>query len=178
MSGFDGVVMWNHSRALVDGRFEQVTAEFVLASFSDVGRDPVPQVGDENDVLQCRIAANFAKDVEIPFGDLAKLIVGDGVDVDEPRKQKPFVISVEKFSPKDRETTNADAHSRGSQKSCNNVQNFRVVTRSVTESRDVDESNSFPIENKLVRELDLGCGVHSDLRIRTTCEIDELEAVE
>ena len=51
VSGLDGVVMPDHLCTLEDGHFEKTIEEFEFASYTGVGRDPTPRVGDENDVL-------------------------------------------------------------------------------------------------------------------------------
>ena len=96
-------------RALVEGRFENFVREFLLAGFIDIpGADP-PHVGDENDVLQCQFTAEFAEHVKTPPNDPIELVVGYTVDVDDPGKGRPFLMPVEKFSPSDGRTANADA---------------------------------------------------------------------
>ena len=95
MSGLSGVVMSDHSRVLFEGRFERTTGEFVLVGFTDLGRDHVPLVGDEDDLFQCLFAAELAKHPEIPPDGPGKPTVGDAVDVEEPGKLEIFSISVE-----------------------------------------------------------------------------------
>ena len=109
VSGFDGVVIGDHSCALVEGRSEKSTGEFLLASFTDVVGGLSPRVGDEKNVLQSRFTTEFAVCDETPSGDPTEQIVGDVVDEDDPGECGPFPISVEKLSPQDRGAINADA---------------------------------------------------------------------
>ena len=101
MSGSDGIIVANHSGALVEDRFEKITREFALAGFTDVTRDLAPHVGDENDVLQCRVTTKFVEHPKIPPSDSSKPIIGDAVDIDDPGKLRPFLVSVKKLSPGD-----------------------------------------------------------------------------
>ena len=79
------------------------------------------------------------------------------MDVDDPGKSRTFLISVEvKFSPENREATSRDADLRGGQESCNNLQDIRVVLCGIVESWGVDQGHRVPIEDELVRELDIG----------------------
>ena len=156
MSGADGVVMLDHPRALEDGRFEKIAVEFILANFADVGGDLAPHVGDESDVPQCQVTAEFAEHVEIPSGDPAEPIVRDSMDVDDPGKLRPFLIPIGGFSPEVRQTTNAEACLHGGQEKCYRLQNLRVALCSVIESWGVDEGHRSPIENELIREFDIG----------------------
>ena len=127
VSGLGGVVVANNSCALVEERFEKFGAECFLVIFTNLGRDFVPHVGDENDVLQCSITPEFPGHPKIPFGDSGKPFVGDTLDVDDPSKPRAFLVSIKKFSPEDQETTNVNVDSRGGQESCNRVQNIRIA---------------------------------------------------
>ena len=84
--------MLNHPRALEDGKSENFIAEFVIASFDDVGGDLVPHVGDESDVLQCRATPKFAEYVEVPSDVSVEPIARNAVDIDDPGKFRPFLI--------------------------------------------------------------------------------------
>ena len=97
--GLSSVVVANHSCTIVEGTSEKSTGEFFLASFTNLTRDPTPHVGDENDVLQCRVTAELTEGPDIPSGDFCTLIVGDSMDVDDSSKLGSFPISVGKFSP-------------------------------------------------------------------------------
>ena len=99
MSGSGGVAMANHLRAVVEDRFKRFTRKFVLASFAHIARDVAPHVGNENNILQCRITAEFLERLRTPPGDSGGSSVGDAVGVDDPGKLRPLFISVEKFSP-------------------------------------------------------------------------------
>ena len=157
MSGADRVVMLDHLRALEDGKLEKNVVEFVLASFANVGGDFVPHVCDESDAPQCRVTTKSAEHVEISPSNTAKPIVRNAVDVDDPGKSRPFLISVEvRFSPENREATSRDVDLRGGQEMCNNIQDFSVALEGIVESWGVDEGHCLPIENELVRELDIG----------------------
>ena len=92
MSGLGSVVMASHLCAPVEGRFEGV-GETILESLIDVARDLAPRVGNENDVLQGRVATKFMEHPEIMFGYLGELpLVGDAVDIDDPGKLGPSRI--------------------------------------------------------------------------------------
>ena len=78
------------------------------------------------------------------------------MDVDDPGKLKPFLVSVNEFSLKVRKSTNADVHLRGGQECCDHLQNLRVAPQGVVESRGINEDNISSIEGKPVRELHLG----------------------
>ena len=108
VSGLGGAVVPTNLCALAKGQVESVSKEFFLESFTVLGRDRGPHVGDENNVLQRRVTTEFTVHLEIPSGDSGKPSVGDAVDVDDPSKLGPFSVSVRKFSPEDREATNAD----------------------------------------------------------------------
>ena len=126
VSGFGGVDVACKLCALVEERFEKSPERF-LVIFTNLGRDFVPHVGDENDVFQCSITAEFPGHPKIPFGDSGKPFVGDTLDVDDPSKPRAFLVSIKKFSPGDQETTNVNVDSRGGQESCNRVQNIRIA---------------------------------------------------
>ena len=93
MSGTGGIVMLNHPCALEDGKFERIIAEFMIASFTDVRGDLVPQVGEENDVPQCCTTTKFAEYVEIPSDDSVESMARNAMDVDDPGKFRPFLVS-------------------------------------------------------------------------------------
>ena len=73
----------------------------MLFRSTDAERDFAPHVGDQNDILQCLITANFAEHVEIPPGDSGKPSVGDAVNIDNAGKLRVFLISIKKFSLED-----------------------------------------------------------------------------
>ena len=85
--------------ALIEGRLEKITGEFLLASFIGALRALTPHIGDENDVPQRRFTAKFTEQAEVPSGDPRKSIVGDAVDIDDPGEDSPFPVSVDEFSP-------------------------------------------------------------------------------
>ena len=157
MSGFGGVVMAKHSCALVESRFEEFVGKFLLASFAGVLRNLPPHVGDKNNVLQCRFAAEFAEHVEIPTGDPTEPDVEDAVNVDDPSECRPFLVSVENFSPTNWKTTNANAHLPGCQEKCDHLQNICIASCSVTESWGFEEGHHSPVKGEFVRDSDLGC---------------------
>ena len=99
--------MSDHLRTLVEGWLEKFTGKFLLASFVNVLRVLVPHIGDENDIPQRRFPTELAEQVEIPSSDSAEPIVGDAMDIDDPSECGSFLVSVEKFSPEDRETAGA-----------------------------------------------------------------------
>ena len=156
MSGFGGVVVLNHLCLFVEGWFEQFTGEFVLVIFADLGRDTVPHAGDEGDVPHCCATAKFVEHAKVPSGNSSRLSVGDAVDVNDPGKLSPFLISM-RLSPEDSEMTNVDAHLPVSQMICNHPQSIQIVQGGITESRSIDESHHPSVENELVCELDLCC---------------------
>ena len=151
MSRFGGVEVLDHLCALVEGRFEKNTGEFSLARFVDFQMVLLPHIGDGNNVLQRRFTAKLAKKVEIPYGDPAKAIVGDAMDVDDPGERSPILISVEKFSPEGRETASGDVCLRVGQEICDQLQNLRIAHCSVIESRGVDEGHRSSVESEFVR---------------------------
>ena len=104
-----------HLCALEGSQFEKTSVEFVLASFADFGRDLAPHVGDEDDILQCRVTAKFAEDVEISSGVSGKPGLGDPVDEDDPGELIPCLITVGGVNSKDRELVSANVHSHGGQ---------------------------------------------------------------
>ena len=117
--------MSNHLRAVVKDQSEEFVGEFPLTRFADVGGDLTPHVSDENDVPQGRVAAKFSEHVEIPSGNSTEPIVGNPVYVDDPGKQRPFLVSVQKFILGGRE--NDDVRLRAGQESCNDLQNFGIT---------------------------------------------------
>ena len=170
--------MTNHSCAVIEGRFEKATGELVFAGFTNVARDLAPRISNENDVLQCRVAAKFVEHPKIPSTDSGKLIVGDALNVDDPGKFRPFPTPAKKFNPEDQETADADVHLRD-QESSNHPQNLRIALWRATQSWGIDENDPSPIESEFIRELDLGrtrIQASPDTWIRTTCEIDKLGA--
>ena len=94
VGGLGGVVMPDHLRILVKSRSEKLGGEFLLTGFIDITSVLLPHIGDENDILQCWITAEFAKHIEIPPGNPAKPIVGDSVDIYNPGELGPLLISV------------------------------------------------------------------------------------
>ena len=84
MGGSGGVVVEGHSCTLVGDGFEKITRELVLTTLTIPGRDLTPHVGDDDDVLQCRVAARFTEHPKIPSGDSGEPSVGDAVGVDDP----------------------------------------------------------------------------------------------
>ena len=121
------VAIANHLCTLVEGRFEEGTSEFALDSFTDIARSPTPHIGDENEVLQGRVIAKFTEDPEIPSGYPGNPLVGDAVDIDDPRKLGPFPVPVQKFGLEGRKWVNINVHSRDGQESCNHVRDIRIV---------------------------------------------------
>ena len=103
VSGLDGVVA-KHSCTLVEDRFGNFPGQFVLASFPVFRRDIAPHVGNENNVLHRHVTTEVTKHLEVLSGDSGKPMVRDAVDVDDSGKRGPFLVSVGKFSPQDRET--------------------------------------------------------------------------
>ena len=65
MSRFGGVIVANYLCTLIEGWSEKIIREFLLTSFVDVLGVLLPRVGDEDDVLQCRFAADFPEYAEI-----------------------------------------------------------------------------------------------------------------
>jgi len=86
--------MANHLRAFVKHLFEEVAGEFHLARFTDVARNLAPHVGDEDDVLQGRVTAKLAENLEISSRDSGESFVRDTMDVGDPCKLGPFFVSV------------------------------------------------------------------------------------
>ena len=176
---FCSVVMANHLCALVKDRFEKIARELVLAILTILGRDLAPHVRDEDDVLQCRVAAEFSEHLEISSGDSGESFVGDAVDVNDPGKLASSLVSAKRFSREDRGTMNVGVCSRSGQVSCDHPQYIRVTLRGVVKSRSIDEYDLSFVESEHIRECDLGRtriqGL-PDLEIRTTCVIDKLEA--
>ena len=99
VSGFCGVVMTSHLRALVEDRLEEIVRELVLAILTILGRDLAPHVRDQNDVLQRLVTAEFPERVEIASGDSGEPFVGDAVDIDGPGNLAPVLIPGKKLSP-------------------------------------------------------------------------------
>ena len=149
-------MMASHSCTLVESRFEEITCEFVLASFAFLEREMVPHVGNQNDILQCIVTAKFPEHPEVPSGDSGKSPVGDAVGVDDTGKFRASLVSVKRFSPGSQERANTDVDSRGGQESCDHLQNLCVARCSVIESRGVDKSYTPPVEREFVRDLDVG----------------------
>ena len=69
-------------------------------------------MGGENDILQCRVAAEFAEHSEILSGGPSKPAVGNAIDIDEPGKLRTVPISVKGLGPGGREMVNADVRLR------------------------------------------------------------------
>ena len=99
VGGFGGVVMADHLGALVEDRFEKFTGQLVLAVLALFGRDLAPHVGDEDDVLQCRVTTKLTEHPEIPSGHSSEPLFGDTVNVDDPGKLASPLVSVKRFSP-------------------------------------------------------------------------------
>ena len=112
VSGFGCVVIADHLGALVEDRFKKFTGQFVLAILTVLGGNLAPHVGDEDDVLQCRVAAKLTKHPEIPSGHSGELFVGDPVDVDNSGKLTPSLVPIKRFSLEDREMADADVRLR------------------------------------------------------------------
>ena len=104
--------MSNDLCAIIEGRPEKVTGEFFLASFANLVRDLAPHVGNDDDILQRGVTAEFTEHLEIQSGGSGEPAVRDAVDVDDSGKLKSFLISIEKISPEDRKMTDADVHLR------------------------------------------------------------------
>ena len=102
--------MASHSCTLVEGWFEKYTGELVLAGLVDVLRDLAPHVGDDNDVLQCGVTAEFTEHLEIPSGDPSIPNVGDAVDVDDPCERRTCLIPGKGFSMENKKVVRANAH--------------------------------------------------------------------
>ena len=79
------------------------------------------------------------------------------MDVDDPGKRSPFLISVGGFNPEDWVTANGDVHLRSGHEKCDHLQNICIAFRSFIESRGVNEGHWSSVENELVHHLDLGC---------------------
>ena len=161
--------MTNHSCALAEGQFEKGSEEFLLASFAEIGRDRVPHVGDDNNVLQCRVTTEVTERAEIPSCDSGRPVVGDAVDVDDPSKLGTFPISVEKLVRKTR-TTNVNGHLHSGHE-IYNLQNL-LGLRGIIKARGVDESHCVSVQSEFARGLDFG--PRREWLTRTTCEIDKL----
>ena len=74
---------------------------------------------------------------------------------------------------------NADARLPIRQVSCNNVQDLCIALCCIVKSRDISEGHLSPVEGEPIREFDLGytrLRARSGPSIRTSCEIDKLEA--
>ena len=130
--------------------------ESVLVSLADIARDLVPRAGDEKEVFRFRVTAKFAGHFEVQPDDSVKPFVGDAVDVDDPSKLRPFLMSAKELSPEDRETASANVHLRRGQERPKHPQNLPTGLGIVIESRGVDENNHSFIESELIRELDPG----------------------
>ena len=79
------------------------------------------------------------------------------MEVDDPGELGPILVPVKRFILEDRKRVTADVRLRGSQESCNDLENLRIALCSVAESWGVDEGYLFPIEIESIREFDLGC---------------------
>ena len=79
-----GVVVEGYSCTLAGDGFERITRELVLTTLTILWRDLTPHVGDNDDVLQCRVAAKFTEHPKIPPGDSGEPFVGGAVGVDDP----------------------------------------------------------------------------------------------
>ena len=119
--------MAGHLCALVENRFEKATRELVFVTFAGLARDGAPHVGDKNNVLQYRVAAKFTECPEAPPRDPSEPSVGNAVDVDDTGKHNPLLISVKRFSPDGQETMDTNVYLRGSQESCNYLENLRIA---------------------------------------------------
>ena len=78
------------------------------------------------------------------------------MDVDDPSECYPFIVSIEEFSSEDQETTSDCAYLRVGQEKPDHLQDLRIALRSVIESWGVDENDLSPVEDELVRDLDIG----------------------
>jgi len=87
--------MADHLGALVEGRFEEFTGEFILARLAFVGGSQFPHGSGKDNVLQRRVTAKFTEHPEIPSSGSAESIVGNAVDIDDPRELSAMLISVE-----------------------------------------------------------------------------------
>ena len=76
--------------------------------------------------------------------------------VDNPSENRSILVSVENFSPKDRETMKVDVRLRGGQEKRDHLQNLGIALRGVIESRGIDEDHRSPLEGEFVGNLDLG----------------------
>ena len=120
-------MMASHLCALGENRFEKTAGEFPFVTFTGLARDGAPHVGDKNDILQYRIATKLTECLETPPGNPSEPSVGDAVDVDDTGKLEPSFISVKRFGPGDRGAMNVDICLRGSQESCNYLENLRIA---------------------------------------------------
>ena len=100
--------------------------ESALAIFTVIGRDTIPHGGDEDDVLECYISAEFAEHIEIPCVGSGKSF-RDAVGVGDPGKLRPFLVPVKELGPEDRETTNTNVYLRSGQESCDRIQDIRIA---------------------------------------------------
>ena len=94
---------------------------------SSSSRDFAPRVGNENNVLQCRVTTEFVEHVEIPSCHSGEPFARDPVDVNHPGKLEPILVAIKKLSLEDQETTRDDVYSRSRQKSCDCFQNPRIT---------------------------------------------------
>ena len=78
------------------------------------------------------------------------------MDVDDPGKLRPALVSVRKFSLEDRETMDAGVDLRLGQESCDRVQDIDIALLGIVKSRGIDEGNRYPIQSK-ARGLDVDC---------------------
>ncbi len=106
VSRFACIEMAGHLRAIVAGIFERSSRELVLARFNAIGGSTFPCCCGDDNVPHRRVATNLTEHPEIPLGKSVKPGGGDGVEEYDSGKLCPSPVSVEKFSPGGRETTN------------------------------------------------------------------------
>jgi len=139
--------MADHLGALLDGRFEMRTGEFVLARLAGAGGNCLPHGGGEENVLQRRITAKLTEHLEILSRRSAELNFGNAVEVDDPGKLDAILISVKKLSQGGREMANAEVRLPGGQETHNLGQNIRITDwfRTVVESWCVYQGHHPPL---------------------------------
>ena len=84
MCTLGGVVVTGELSAFVQEWLQKVVDESLPASFPNIPYNLLPHVGNDDDILECRVPAKLTECLEVAFSDPGEPLIGNSVEVNDP----------------------------------------------------------------------------------------------